>query len=97
MPRQVAGLIDFEDAPRPFEYPLDAATATRFVFFVVDGGHDDLIGADGHGPHQRSDFEAFGVRVEVGEVTAAARLGVGIDGGSGAEEVGEVAGAFLAE
>ena len=64
---------------------------------MEDGGDEDVLGADGVGDEAvGADFEADGVRVEVGVVAGTGRLGVGADDVAGRQQVGEVAGVGIA-
>src|SRR5205823_2833231 len=89
---EVAALVHLDDVARPLQDPLDAPLAPRLVVPVVDGGDEHLLAADGDAGFLGADFQAASVRVEVGEVAAAGRLGVGAGDVAGGQPVGEVAG-----
>ena len=87
-----AAFIHFDDVADPFEHPLDAAIAARFAFFVVDGGDQDVLGADGVGRLKGPAFKANRVLVEVAPVTPTRRFGMGADDVAEGEQVGKIAG-----
>src|SRR5262249_50323018 len=86
-----AALVHLDDVADALEHPLDTAGVARRGVVVVDGGDDDVLGADRVGGLDWADFQPAGVRVEVGEIAGADRLGVGADDVLGAAQVGEVA------
>ena len=88
---QEAALVDFDNAPRPFDNPFDAAISARQSVAVVNRGDQDLRAANGHGAAVGPQLDPAGIWIEVGEIPRSRGLWMYGHGRAGRQQVREIA------